>query len=560
MMAAMSRFTSSDLMEGMGIVDEIASYEIAEKIAEEEKTISKINTQILAALSNAVGEDWGEFTHEAEDYFVQINELDEKPGFIRVDICTAEPNSAFEDKLTNAGWLQEPDVLDTWFSSALWPFSTLGWPDETEELKFYYPTNLLVTSRDIITLWVSRMVMMGLYNVNDIPFSDVFIHGKILDGKGETMSKSKGNGIDPLDIIATYGADAMRFSLAQMTTESQDMRMHVKKDEKGKNISEKFDIGRNFCNKLWNASRFAMMNLEGVDAEQFDEDQMTITDRWLLSRLTDTINDVTSLLGEYKYNEPLMCLYRFFWNDLCDWYLEWAKPRFQNEQQKQTAQNVLALALDQCLRLMHPFIPFMTEGIFQHLKELAPVRKLNDFAKASDSEALINAQWPKPLEQFENPEAEEKISIIQSVIRSMREIRSQYNVAPSKKLTAAVTGPVDVIEIIDENSELICKLAGMDSLTIAETVEHSKTAASAIVNELEVFVNDVIDPQEEIKRLEKQKDQILKGITPLEKKLANENFLERAKPEVVMQSRERLAELQEQFNTLENRIKEIKNM
>ncbi len=558
MIAALSRFTMSEFAADASFGVDLAAVEIAREIAGNNKHSNKMNTQIFAALTEAAGQDWQEFMHGYEDYFVQITEIEDKPGVIRVDICCAQENPELEAKLESHGWLRDPDVLDTWFSSALWPFSTMGWPEQTPELEFYYPTSLLVTSRDIITLWVSRMVMMGLYNVGEIPFSDVFIHGKILDGKGETMSKSKGNGIDPLEIISTYGADAMRFSMAQMTTESQDMRMPVKKDDQGRNVSDKFDIGRNFCNKLWNASRFAMMNLDGIDSSKFDPTQMTIEDKWILSRLTDTINDVTDLLGEYKYNEPLMSIYRFFWNDLCDWYVEWIKPRFYDESKKHTAQNVLAFVLDQCLRLMHPFMPFITEGIFQHLNTLCPDRKLGELIEATASEALINAPWPKDLEQFENPDVEEKISILQNVIKAIREVRSQYNVAPSKKLTAAVNCSGDLAQLLEANKSLVCNMAALESLEIGDVSMDSKTSASAIVGDMEVFVNDVIDFEQEIARLSKQKEQIEKGIKPIESKLANENFTSRAKPEVVQSSRVRLAELKEQLSIIEKRISQMK--
>ncbi|MHC4724557.1 MAG: valine--tRNA ligase, partial [Planctomycetota bacterium] len=269
---------------------------------------------------------------------------------------------------------RDEDVLDTWFSSDLWPFSTLGWPDDTPELKTFYPGDVLCTAREIITLWVSRMVMMGQYCVGDIPFRDVYIHAMIQDGEGRKMSKSLGNGIDPLVAINSHGADAMRFTLASMTTDTQDIRMPVEHmelpDGRIENTSPKFDIGRNFCNKLWNASRFAIMNLEGIDPARFDKTKMTLTDKWILSRLARTVAVVSNSLDAFKYSEPLSELYKFFWNDFCDWYLEWAKPRMQDEHQKPIAQNVLAYVLDVTLRLLHPFIPFITEGIFKKLNEI----------------------------------------------------------------------------------------------------------------------------------------------------------------------------------------------
>ena len=296
-----------------------------------------------------------------------------KPGF-----------EELEQAIVSEGWVRDSDVLDTWFSSALWPFSTLGWPEESPLLKTFYPGDVLCTAREIITLWVSRMVMMGQYCAGDIPFKDVYIHAMIQDGEGRKMSKSLGNGIDPLVAINSHGADAMRFTLASMTTDTQDIRMPVAQmtlpDGRVENTSPKLDVGRNFCNKLWNASRFAMMNLEGTDSALFDKTKLAITDKWILSRLARTITEVTDGLDAFKYNEPLNAIYKFFWNDFCDWYLEWAKPRMFDSAQKPIAQNVLAFVLDQTLRLLHPFVPFITEGIFQKLNELAPTRGLKGIA------------------------------------------------------------------------------------------------------------------------------------------------------------------------------------
>jgi valyl-tRNA synthetase len=453
---------------------------------------------------------------------------------------------------------QDPDVLDTWFSSALWPHSTLGWPEQTEELKFYYPTNTLVTARDIITLWVSRMVMMGLENMGQVPFKDVFIHPTILDGNGERMSKSKGNGIDPIDIIDTYGADAMRFSLCQMTTESQDLKLPVTKDEQGRNISEKFDIGRNFCNKLWNASRFAMMNLEGIDFDAFDAKKMTITDKWILSRLTTTVREVTEMLDNFGISEPLMAIYRFFWNDLCDWYLEWIKPRLRDPEQRQTPQNVLAFVLDCTLRLLHPFVPFITEGIFQKLNEVVPQRGLKGLIEFDKTDALIIAQWPKISDKYFEPEIEEKIAICQEVVRGIREIRNKYTVVPNKKLIASANASAKLSKILNDNADLICDRGGLDKFSASPTEVKPQTAAAAIVEQIQVFVHDIIETGAELKRLEKQRDEILAGVKSNQAKLGNENFVKRAKPEVVEQTKQRLAELSEQLAAVEKNLAELK--
>jgi len=457
--------------------------------------------------------------------------------------------------------VQDPDVLDTWFSSALWPFSTLGWPDDTPELKTFYPGDVLCTAREIITLWVSRMVMMGQYCVGDIPFSDVYIHAMIQDGEGRKMSKSLGNGIDPLVAINSHGADAMRFTLASMTTETQDIRMPVEKmklpDGRVENTSPKFDIGRNFCNKLWNASRFALMNLEGVDPAKFDPDKMDITDKWILSRLAKTAAEVTKSLDEYKFSEPLMQFYKFFWNDFCDWYLEWIKPRMQNESQKLIAQNVLAFVLDQALRLLHPFVPFITEGIFQKLNEIAPIRQLKGLIEAEKSDALVVAEWPTGLDSLIDQNIEKQISLMQEPIRAIRDIKSKYNLAPTVVPTTSANASAQVAKVLNENADLICHLAGVQKFQAGPDIAKPKSAATAIVNDIQIYVHDVIDPEAEQARLEKQKKQVEKDKKAVEAKLENENFITKAKPEVVAQVRDRLFELTEQLKTVERHLSEL---
>jgi valyl-tRNA synthetase len=457
--------------------------------------------------------------------------------------------------------LQDTDVLDTWFSSALWPFSTMGWPDGTPELKNFYPGDVLCTAREIITLWVSRMVMMGQYCCDDIPFKDVFIHAMIQDGEGRKMSKSLGNGIDPLVVINSHGADAMRFTLASMTTLTQDLRMPVEKvklpDGRVENTSPKFDAGRNFCNKLWNASRFTLMNLEGIDPEQFDAGKMTITDRWILSRLAKTAANVTKCLDEFEYSDPLMSIYRFFWNDFCDWYLEWLKPRMQDASQKPTAQNVLAFVLDQTLRLLHPFVPFITEGIFQNLNEIAPVRKLNGLVEARSCDALVAAQWPGGLDRFIDDEVETRISTIQSPIRAVRDIRGKYNIAPATALAASADAPAYLAKILNEDADLICRLAGLKEFRAGTDIPKAKNAATAIIDQIKIYVHDVVDVEAERKRLTKQKTEVEKAKQAAEVRLANNDFVTKAKPEVVAQAKEKLAELGEQLKLLEKHLSEL---
>jgi valyl-tRNA synthetase len=456
---------------------------------------------------------------------------------------------------------RDEDVLDTWFSSALWPFSTMGWPEETAELKSFYPGDVLCTAREIITLWVSRMVMMGQYCVGDIPFRDVYIHAMIQDGEGRKMSKSLGNGIDPLVAIDSHGADAMRFTLASMTTDTQDIRMPVVQmtlpDGRVANTSPKFDIGRNFCNKLWNASRFAMMNLDGIDPAKFDKDKLTIEDRWILSRLAETIAEVTESLEAFKFSEPMMSLYRFFWNDLCDWYLEWTKFRMQQDEQKPITQNVLAFALDQTLRLLHPFIPFITEGIFQRLNQVAPVRGLAGIADAKNSDALVVADWPERIDGLRDAAAEKEIAIVQAVIRTVRDIRNDRNIGPKELLVVSAKARQEDVDILSRNAKLIERLAGAKEFNAGIKTAKPANAAVGIAESTEVYVHNAIDVEAERQRLEKQKDKVEKARAAAEAKLNNENFLNKAKPEVVAQAKDKLAELSKQLQTIEKHLTEL---
>jgi len=456
---------------------------------------------------------------------------------------------------------QDPDVLDTWFSSALWPFSTLGWPDETPELKTFYPGDVLCTAREIITLWVSRMVMMGQYCLGDIPFRDVYIHAMIQDGQGRKMSKSLGNGIDPQVIIDSHGADAMRFTLAGMTTDTQDVRMPVEPmtlpDGRTVNTSPKFDIGRNFCNKLWNASRFALMNLHGMDPDAFDPDHLQPVDRWILSRLASTIAEVTDAIDHYKFSEPVATLYRFFWNDFCDWYLEWVKPRMADETDRPIAQAVLAFVLDRILRLLHPFVPFITEGIFARLDDVAPRRDLGDAAAAPTADALVVATWPQRMDDRIDPDIVRRIERVRNVVRQVREIRNRYTIPPKRLLSASATGPQSACAELAEHADLVCRLAGLEAFDVAADLAKPANAATAVVDDLQVFVHNVIDPVAERQRLEKRRQNIEGALRSVRAKLSNPNFVERAKPEVVAQARQRETELAEQLQTVEKHLAEL---
>jgi valyl-tRNA synthetase len=465
------------------------------------------------------------------------------------------------EKCGSDSLVQDPDVLDTWFSSALWPFSTMGWPDETLELKVFYPGDVLCTAREIITLWVSRMVMMGQYCVGDIPFSDVYIHAMIQDGEGRKMSKSLGNGIDPLVAINSHGADAMRFTLTNMTTETQDIRMPVVQmrlpDGRVENTSPKFDIGRNFCNKLWNASRFALMNLEGIDPAEFDPGEMDITDRWILSRLAKTVAEISKFLDEYKFSEPLAQLYKFFWNDFCDWYLEWIKPRMQDREQRPIAQNVLAFVLDQILRLLHPFVPFITEGIFQKLNEIVPARRLQGLVEIEKSDALVVAQWPEKLDDLINEDIENQISDVQTPVRTYRDMKNKYNIPNSVKVSASASVSAEVVDTLAANSDLICYLAGLKDFNTGVDVPKPAKAAVSVVDGMSFYIHDVIDVEAERTRLGKEKQEALRATKAIEAKLANKNFVTKAKPEVVARARHRFSELTEQLETIEKHLSDL---
>jgi len=490
--------------------------------------------------------------------------VDEKNDQVLEYICVPLGHPDIEKHLEGIGFKRDEDVLDTWFSSALWPFSTMGWPEDTPELKTFYPGDVLCTAREIITLWVSRMLMMGQYCAGDIPFSDVYIHAMIQDGQGRKMSKSLGNGIDPLVAIDSHGADAMRFTLASMTTDTQDIRMPVESmtlpDGRQANTSPKFDIGRNFCNKLWNASRFALMNLEGINPDRFDAGKMDITDRWILSRLAKTISEVTESLNKFKYSEPLAGLYRFFWNDFCDWYLEWAKPRMQDDRKKPIAQNVLAYVLDQTLRLLHPFVPFITEGIFQKLSEIAPNGGLKGIVEANKAKALVISQWPEGLDSLTDEDAEKQIDLVQAAIRTIRDIKSKRNIPPGKMPVVSAKSQQETVEILNVNADLIRQLAGVKEFKAGTDLTKPPNAAISIMEDAtEVYVHDAVDVQAERAKLQKQKQQIEKAKKAAEAKLANENFVNKARPQVVAQARNRLAELSEQLKTVEKHLSELDN-
>ena len=487
-------------------------------------------------------------------YGLQCTEHPEDDALVRTYICLARDDAGAVEFLEQAGWTRDPDVLDTWFSSALWPFSTLGWPEQTEQLDKYYPGNVLCTAREIITLWVSRMVMMGQYCLGDIPFTDVFIHAMIQDGQGRKMSKSLGNGIDPLDIIDSHGADAMRFTLAQMTTQTQDVRMPVQPitlpDGREVNSSPKFDIGRNFCNKLWNASRFAMMNLQAVPAWSQIRTGADLSDTWILSRLNSTVASVTSAVESFRFNEMAEAIYHFMWDDLCDWYLEIAKVRIAAGQD--TPKAIVAHCLDVVLRLLHPICPFITEAIWGQLNELVPTRGPG---AAEGEPVLARALWPRADAAAINEPAEQKFAMLTDLIRQCRNIRTKHNVAPVDPVDAIVDASGDASRVVSENIALIKAQAGLGEITIGDARTAQPPNSAAVTGGgVRIFLLDVIDASAEIARLTKQAETLEKGIAGIEGKLGNENFVKRAPTEVVEKERQRLDALRRDLQTVQEAL------
>jgi len=515
------------------------------------------DTQVCAALDRAMGGPFGEQLDGLGRYTLIGSNHPDDPTMHRTHICPEAANPAMEAKLEAAGWERDPDVLDTWFSSGLWPISTMGWPEETDLLKAYYPTSLLCTAREIITLWVSRMVMFGQYFRGAAPFRDVYIHAMIQDGQGRKMSKSLGNGIDPVDIIDSHGADALRFTLASMTTETQDVRMpveHVKlPDGREMNTSPKFDVGRNFCNKLWNASRFAMMNIAGAPSWQDVRPQENLADAWILSRLHTTVRDATAALEGFRFSELANTLYRFTWDDFCDWYLEIAKGRIRDGQAVPKA--IVACVLDGLLRLLHPVTPFVTEAIWQHLNTVAPRRGVAD---AQAEPRLVAAAWPRAQAEWIRQPVESSFALLQQLIRGIREVRATHNVPPSRPLAVSIRAAASEADLVTANAELIASVARVERISIgADAVKPDARAATTVCGGMSVFVADVVDVAAERARLTKERQTVSRGITAARSKLDNERFLANAPPTVIEAERKRLADMEGRLRTIEGALGEL---
>jgi valyl-tRNA synthetase len=436
---------------------------------------------------------------------------------------------------------QDEDVLDTWFSSALWPFSTLGWPEDTDDLQSFYPTDVLVTGRDIIFFWVARMIFMGLKFQDEKPFSDIYIHGLIRDAQGRKMSKSLGNGIDPLDIIDQFGADALRFTLITGNTPGNDMRFR----------EERLEASRNFANKIWNASRFVLMNLEDFDLDAVDEADLkpTLADNWMQSRLNTVAGEIDDALERYNFGEMSNSLYDFIWNEFCDWYIELLKARLyqdQDPQAKLTAQYYALNTLESLLRLLHPVMPFITEEIWQKLP--------------GSEGTIMRAQYPAKEESGLNPAAEEKMELVMSVIKSVRNIRNEMKVNPGRRIKALLAAPEAKAEILEEGREYIENLARIKELKIGgDELERPDKVSTSIVKEVEVILplEGMIDLEKEIERMEKEIEDMDFEIERAEGKLNNEGFVNNAPQDLVEGEKEKLKEYKEKKEKLIERKKEL---
>lgn len=462
-----------------------------------------------------------------------------------VIVAKEEPHSC--SKCHSHQLKQETDVLDTWFSSALWPFSTMGWPKQTAELIAFYPTSVLVTGFDILFFWVARMMMMGLKFMGDVPFKDVYIHGLVRDEKGEKYSKTRGNVVDPLELIERFGADALRFTLAALTMPGSDLKLSESRTEGY----------RHFANKIWNASRFVLMNLDAWTPERLaapsTSKEFSLPDRWIRRRLNETIRSVQKALNEYKFNEACHILYQFIWHEFCDWYLEMTKLYLYREEDPEggdLTRRTLSEVLDAILRLLHPFMPFITEEIWQRL----PARKEN--------ESIMIAEFPEPDPRYDDEGAEEDMAWIIEMVTSLRNIRGEMNLPPSEQITVLIRAKSDEgVKKLRQQEPFIRFLASVKEWNIGQQVEKPVYSAYAVVRDVEIFVPmDRARMEEEARRLQKEILKIEKESVFVTKKLANEQFLLKAPPEVVQEVKEKATEFRSQREKLEESLDRIKAM
>lgn len=602
----------------------------------------------LALLGGTLATDGAsiEFSESASDFlaarFVDGPVADQVTLLVSVDMGHED----IERQLEAAGFNQDEDVLDTWFSSALWPHATLGWPDtdsnpplgdsgqpstinhqlstKNEVLDYFYPGNVLITSRDIITLWVARMVLAGLYNMGDVPFAHVHVHPKILDGFGQTMSKSKGNGCDPVDLIDRYGTDAVRFTIASLAGETQDVKLPmgyacphcenivpqaldgvgpmvkpetVKQTLRGakekvlmtcpnckkqsqfstpqyepdsdqpvaRMVSERFEYGRNFCNKLWNAARFAIMNLEGYTPGTIDRSELALEDRWVLSRLTTVSKEVTTMLDRYQFDQATRAIRDFTWNEFCDWYLEMIKPRLRVSDEptdaesatRESAQRILVSVLDGLVRLLQPFTPFICEELWQRLNEIAPQRGL--FEPSEQAPSVMIAEWPQFDSSLQDAGLESRFARLQETVVAVRNIRAVYGIAANVPINLHVKCTEDIAAEFNDCADQFNNLAKTILAAAGAEVTRPNASASFNLTDADGFVplEGLIDVAEELDRQKKEAEKVRGFMKGHQSKLANESFVSKAPENVVAQVRVTLSNLQKQLESIETVIKQL---
>ncbi|EOT41370.1 MULTISPECIES: valine--tRNA ligase [Enterococcus] len=456
---------------------------------------------------------------------------------------TGEMYVGMQAPVDSENWVQDPDVLDTWFSSALWPFSTMGWPDtNSEDYKRYFPTNTLVTGYDIIFFWVSRMIFQSLEFTGERPFNNVLIHGLIRDEQGRKMSKSLGNGIDPMDVIDKYGADALRWFLSNGSAPGQDVRFSY----------EKMDAAWNFINKIWNASRFVLMNVEGMTARDIQlEGEKTVADRWILTRLNETVEKVTDLFDRFEFGEAGRQLYNFIWDDFCDWYIEMSKEVLYGEDEgsKQMNKSILVYTLDQILRLLHPIMPFVTEEIWSKLPH--------------EGQSLVTAAYPVVHEEFNDAAAVKGMEFLIELIRAVRNIRSEVNTPLSKPVTLLIhTTDKEIDEFLVANKNYIERFCNPEELVISGEIEAPELAMSAVLTGAKIYLPlaGLINIDEELQRLEKELAKWNSEVKRVQGKLANERFVANAPEAVVAEEREKEADYLDKQKAVAERIEQLRTI
>lgn len=451
-------------------------------------------------------------------------------------------------------YTQDPDVLDTWFSSGLWPFSTMGWPNtESPDFKKFYPTTTLVTGFDIIFFWVARMITMGLEFTGKAPFSTVYIHGLIRDEKGQKMSKSKGNTIDPVKIIDQYGCDALRFTMTSLCTYGgQDIKMS----------EERFEYGRNFANKIWNASRFVLMNLEGVDNKDIDFDNLTIADKWILDKLNSTAKEVNENIKEFRIGEVAHILYDFFWNSYCDWYVEIAKIQLQDADLKANTQRVLRYVLDMSLRMLHPIMPHITECVWQLIPDLPCKGRGTAAAVEGFFPAIIVAQFPVYEEKLSFPQEAKEMELVFETIKSLRNVRQSFNISTSLKIDIEIRAAEDEKPVFNAIESYIKRLAKVENITYADSnapVPQKTATAVVSASKIVLSLENLIDFNEEIKRQQKKLDKLTGEKKSLQGRINNPKFVANAPSELIQQTKERIAEIEIQESAINELIASLKS-